>query len=49
MNKKIVDFNKIISSQELIEEYRNSYNSELVTEETSKSIRLRLINEYEIE
>ena len=48
-NNKIVDFNKIISRQDLIEEYRNRYDSELFTEETSQEIRLRLINEYEIE
>ena len=48
-NNKIVDFNKIISRQDLIEEYRNRYDSELFTEETSQSIRLRLMNEYEIE
>ncbi len=41
--------NKKISKQDLIEEYRNRYNSELFTEETEKSIKLRLINEYEIE
>ena len=48
-NNKIVEFNKIISRQDLIEEYRNRYDSELFTEETSQQIRLRLINEYEIE
>ena len=48
-NNKIVDFNKIISRQDLIEEYRNRYDSELFTKETSQSIRLRLMNEYEIE
>ena len=48
-NNKIVDFNKIISRQDLIEEYRNRYDSELFTEETSQKIRLRLMNEYEIE
>ena len=45
-------YNEVIqdySGQDLIEEYRNRYNSELFTEETSQSIRLRLMNEYEIE
>jgi len=48
-NNKIVNFNKIISREDLIEEYRNRYDSPLFSEETSQSIRLRLMNEYEIE
>ena len=43
------NFDKIITKQDLIEEYRNRYDSELFTEETPQSIKLRLINEYELE
>tara|TARA_B100001113_G_C21070181_1_gene605219 strand:+ start:429 stop:587 length:159 start_codon:yes stop_codon:yes gene_type:complete len=48
-NGKVINFNKLITRQDLIEEYRNRYDSELFTEETSQQIRLRLINDYENE
>ncbi len=44
-----IDFDKIITRQDLIEEYRNRYDSELFIEETPQSIKLKLINEYELE
>jgi len=48
-NGKVINFDKLITRQDLIEEYRNRYDSELFTEETSQQIRLRLINDYENE
>jgi len=38
-----------ITEKDLIEEYKNRYSSKLFTEESKEEIKLRLINDFEIE
>ena len=39
----------MITLEDLIEEYKNRYDSELFTEESKKQIKQRLINDFEKE